>query len=292
MNKKIIKIDNGKPEHIGFFPIIRSLPNPHTTMVGHFTFLDQMPLKVYPTPEFRDGVIKMGDTSHPHRGIATLTYLFKGNVEHFDSAGHHGIVGEGGMQWMNSGNGIVHNETINFDEQQPEVILNGLQFWINLPAKIKAQAPKYMAVQKDDIPEITLENDIGILRIAVDKYQDTESKVPTYSSIFLYHINLNPNKTFNMEVVKGEESAVVVISGSATVNGENIDATQMAMFDTNQGEVSITNNTDKNIDLVFFGGEKYTESVVMGGPFIMNTQEEMQTANQDYHAGRYGKIDK
>ena len=275
MNRKISMISKGQPEHIGFFPIVRSLPSSEMTMVGHFTFLDQMPLKTYPTQEFKDGVAKMGDTSHPHRGIATFTYLLKGGVEHFDSAGHHGIVGEGGIQWMKAGNGIVHEEVIVVDDDKPTVSLNGLQFWINLPAKNKAENPDYMAVQNEDIPEITLPDGVGSVRVLIGEYAGETSPIPTYSELFNYHIKINAGQTFTTQVDEGHEAALVLAKGSALVNGEPVALSELLAF-KNEGEtIVIENNSDEAIDVLLFGGEPYTESVVMSGPFIMNSAERM-----------------
>ncbi len=290
MNKSIATAYKGEPEFIGFFPIVRSLPNKHVRMIGHFSFLDQVPLKSYPIKEFRENVNKMGDTSHPHRGIATLTYLFKGGVEHFDSAGHHGIVSEGGMQWMKAGNGIIHDEVIVTDDKVSQITLNGLQFWINLPAKNKAEKPDYMAIQSNEIPEVALENSVGILRVLVGQYSNAISKIPTYSDMFAYHIKINANHVFSIRIEEEKETALVVTNGTALINDERTQLSEMIIFDTSGETININNNTEKSIDIVLFGGEKYTESIAMGGPFIMNTTQEIIKANQDYTSGKYGKI--
>ncbi len=232
----------------------------------------------------------MGDTSHPHRGIATLTYLFKGGVEHFDSAGHHGIVSEGGMQWMKAGNGIIHDEVIVTDDKVSQITLNGLQFWINLPAKNKAEKPDYMAIQSNEIPEVALENSVGILRVLVGQYSNAISKIPTYSDMFAYHIKINANHVFSIRIEEEKETALVVTNGTALINDERTQLSEMIIFDTSGETININNNTEKSIDIVLFGGEKYTESIAMGGPFIMNTTQEIIKANQDYTSGKYGKI--
>ena len=296
MNRQITMVAKGRPEVIGFFPIINTLPNRQMSMVGHFTFLDQMPLKTYPTQEFKEGVLKMGDGSHPHRGIATFTYLLKGNVEHFDSAGHNGIVGEGGIQWMNAGNGVVHEEVIHFDDDAPEVVLNGMQFWINLPAKNKAEKPSYMAVQSDEIPEVTLADDrtenIGTLRVLIGAYGNAVSPIPTYSELFNYHIKINAGQTFSTQIDKDHEVALVVSKGSARVNGEKVALSEIASFDQSGDGIVISNDSDETIEVLLFGGEPYTESVVAGGPFIMNSSAGMEEAYRDYSAGKYGTIDR
>lgn len=292
MNKEIAMVYKGTPEYIGFFPIVRSLPSAHKSMVGHFTFLDQMPLKTYPTQEFKDGVEKMGDTSHPHRGIATFTYLLKGGIEHYDSAGNNGIVGEGGIQWMKAGNGIVHEEVIVIDDDKPTITLNGMQFWINLPAQNKAESPDYMAVQSTDIPELQLPDNIGSVRVLVGEYKGVVSPIPTYSELFNYHISINAGQKFTIKVDKNHEVALVVAKGSAVVNGEPVALSELLIFNNEGNTITIENSSHESIDILLFGGEPYTESVVMGGPFIMNSTEGMEQAHRDYHAGKYGTIDR
>ena len=292
MNKEISMIHKGKQEFIGFHPIVRSLPNKQIRMVGHFTFLDQISLKTYPTQKFKDSVVKMGDTSHPHRGIATFTYILKGSVEHFDSAGHHGIVGEGGIQWMKSGNGIVHEEAFVIDDDKPTVAVNGMQFWINLPAKNKAESPDYMAIQSEEIPELELPNGVGAVRVLIGEYNGVASSIPAYSAIFNYHIRINPGQTYKTLIDKDNEVALVVANGSAIVNGESVVLSEMLAF-KNEGEnIIVENSTDSSIDILLFGGEPYTESVVMSGPFIMNSSEGIEEAYRDYSSGKYGEINK
>lgn len=170
-------------------------------------------MKIYPTQEFKDGVARMGDTSHPHRGIATFTYLLRGGVEHFDSAENHGIVREGGIQWMKSGNGIIHKEVIVVDDDRPEASLNGLQFWINLPAKNKAEPPEYMSIQNEDVPEIELPENRGRLGVLIGAYENAVSKIPTYSDLFNFHVIINPNKSCSFDIKEGNEAALVVVKG-------------------------------------------------------------------------------
>jgi redox-sensitive bicupin YhaK (pirin superfamily) len=138
MKKKISFTTQGHRADIGEYKINRILPNSHADAVGPFVFLDHlMPAKHSPNEPIK---VVNGSGAHPHRGIATLTYILNGEADHFDSAGHHAKVNSGGVQWMKAGNGIIHDEAVNVDSQANDLLTHALQFWINLPSKQKAES--------------------------------------------------------------------------------------------------------------------------------------------------------
>lgn len=290
MNRTIGSINPGNTESVGFLSVVRSLPNSITTMVGHFVFLDQVPLKHYTAEEFKAGMKSYGITAHPHRGIATMSYVLQGPIEHYDSAGHRGRVDRGGLQWMKAGTGIVHEEVIVVEEQQTHVSLNGLQFWINLPAKQKAEAPDYMAVQSEDVPVISLNNGNSSIRVLIGELEGRVSLVPRYAELFLYHLILEEGVSYQFDSHPEHELAATVINGKATVNGETLQSSELMLFDKKGSTVSITGNSKLPTDIFLFGGDPYLEPVAIQGPFVMNTDTELQQAFSDYQQGNYGKI--
>jgi redox-sensitive bicupin YhaK (pirin superfamily) len=285
MKKKISFSTQGQRADIGDITIYRMLPNRYADAVGPFVFLDHMgPL--IPTRE-----MKTGTGAHPHRGIATLTYILNGEGEHYDSAGNHAVVRSGGVQWMKAGNGITHDETANPDSQTSNPYIHGFQFWINLPAKIKAEAPEYLSVQASEVPKQMLNDNKGWLKVIVGEYETLKSKIPNYSKQFLYHIYLEAGKQFSLDTEIGFEYAAflsdqdVVINDTAFHKGDFID------FDREGGTIEINNPASGGtIAILLFGGEKYTEPIVAQGPFVMNTQSEIAQAYHDFHAGKYGEI--
>src|SRR5215510_3701444 len=164
MKKKISFTAQGNRADIGEYKINRILPNRYVDAVGPFVFLDHL----MPAKHSSDEPIKIvnGSGAHPHRGIATLTYIINGEADHFDSAGHHAKVQSGGVQWMKAGNGIIHDEAVNVDSQANEV-----------PKKI-------------------LNDDAGYLKIIAGEYETLVSKIPSYSKQFLYHLHLNGGRHF------------------------------------------------------------------------------------------------
>ena len=284
MKKKIILTNTASSSSVGGAPISRFLPNRSTPAVGPFILLDQAgPLKINSS--------EAGGTGpHPHRGIATLTYAISGEIEHFDSLGNNAVVSSGGVQWMNSGNGIVHNERSKASGNNIQKSIYAFQFWINLPSKIKAEKPAYLPVQANEVPEKLLPADAGIIRVIAGEYEDLKSKIPSYTAQFLYHIKIKKGKKVSLNFLENFEVAAVLPTDSAILNSQNFKAGEMIIFDKEAGEIKIENSSDIVLDVLLFGGEEYLEPVVSQGPFVMNSEEEIALAYQDYQAGKYGEI--
>ena len=289
MKKKIRFTSRGHRADIGEYKINRILPNRYTDAVGPFVFLDHlMPAKHSPDEPIK---VVNGSGAHPHRGIATLTYILNGEADHFDSAGHHAKVRSGGVQWMKAGNGIIHDEAVNVDTQANDLLTHALQFWINLPSKQKAEAPGYFPVQASEVPRKMLNDDAGWLKVVVGEYEDLISKIPSFTKQFLYHIHLEGGKQFSLETENGFEYAAFLPMNNAVINDIELNKGKFIEFDRHEGTILIRNNSENGTDIILFGGEPYREPIVAHGPFVMNTQEEIAQAYTDFHAGRYGLID-
>ena len=274
----------GQRADIGDLTINRILPNRYANAVGPFVFLDHI------VPKLQPSVMDSGTGAHPHRGIATLSYIIDGEDEHFDSAGNYAKVHSGGLQWMKAGNGIVHDETLNVDSREGTNRTHAFQFWINLPAKNKAEKPEYLAIHADEVPQKGLPNNVGNIKVIVGDYEDLHSVIPNYSKQFLYHIRLEPEKDFTVLIDKGIEVAAFLPTKNAVVNDTGFRAGEFVEFDRNAGEITIENKIQGPIDVILFGGEPYTEPIVAEGPFVMNSRAEIAEAYRDFYAGKYGKI--
>lgn len=283
MKKQVSFSTKGSRADLGPLTINRMLPNRYAQQVGPFVFLD------YVAPTIKEKINKNGMGAHPHRGIATLTYILQGEVEHFDSAGNTGKIYSGGMQWMKAGNGIIHDENFNYDSQTDSKYVHGFQFWINLPAKNKAEKPEHLPIQAKDVPQKALPDDSGFIKVIVGNYDELSSKIPNYSEQFLYHIQLEAGKSFSMKIENKIEVAAFLLQ-NAILNDTEYQQGEFIEFDREMGEVELKNTSEKAIDILLFGGETYTEPVVAEGPFVMNTQAEIADAYRDFYAGKYGKI--
>jgi len=287
MQKQISFSSQGQRADIGHHKIYRILPNRYADAVGPFVFLDYIP----PSKQVKDETSqKSGTGAHPHRGIATLTYLLNGEAEHFDSRGHHAKVSSGGAQWMKAGNGIIHDENVNPDSNTQDGLIHGFQFWINLPSNIKAENPQYIPLQAGDIPKKELSDNRGWLKLIVGEYYTLKSNIPNYTKQFLYHLRLEPGKQFSLETEKGMEYAAFLPSNKALINGTRFEENEFIEFDREAGSLEISNEGTEPIDVMLFGGENYSKPIVAKGPFVMNSELEIAEAYRDYYAGKYGEI--
>ena len=287
MKKKISFSTHGQRADIGNITIYRMLPNRYADAVGPFVFLDHFGPTRHAVDE---SVQKNGNGAHPHRGIATLTYVLNGEEEHFDSKGNYGKINSGGVQWMKAGAGIVHDGNLNVDPQTNDRLTHGFQFWINLPAKNKTESPQHLAIQANEVPQKMLDDGKGWIKVIVGEYEGLASKIPNYSKQFLYHIHLEAWKQFSIVTESGLEYAALLPLQNVVINDTEFEKGEFVEFDRSEGTIEINNNSEAAIDIILFGGEKYTEPIVAEGPFVMNSQEEIAQAYRDFHNGKYGRI--
>lgn len=270
-----------KADQVGNLTVNRVMPQQKITPVGYWVFLDHFDQSIsadsLPKPD--------GTFAHPHRGIATLTYLIEGEITHLDSRNHQGHVGSGGVQWMKSGNGIIHDEWA----QPVHNRLVGAQFWLNLSAKEKGERPSYRAIQNEELPKRRIKSGKGYLKIVVGSYEGVASPIMTENRQLLLHLHLVPGDTININLVANDQYAAYVASGAVDVSGESLQANQQGYFFDNLNSAEIT--AKETTDLFLYGGERYVEPIISGGPFIMNSQNEMVVAYKDYQQGKYGNID-
>jgi len=287
MNKKVSFTTQGHRADIGEYKINRILPNRYVESVGPFVFLDHaLPTKHSPYEPLKEH----GKGAHPHRGIATLTYILNGEADHLDSRGNQATVRSGGAQWMKAGNGIIHDEVLNVDSKTHDLLTHALQFWINLPAKNKAELPQYLPIQANEVPQKILSDNAGWLRVIAGGYEDLASKIPAYSKQLLYHIHLNGGKQFSLTTESGLEYAAFLLLNNAVIDDTEYKQGEFLFFEKSPGTIEINNTAESPIDIILFGGEPYAEPIIAQGPFVMNTQHEISKAYNDYYEGKYGEV--
>src|SRR5205085_5479614 len=231
--KKISFSTQGYRADIGKISIHRMLPNRYADAVGPFVFLDHIGPTIHAANE---PIQKNGNGAHPHRGIATLTYLLNGEEEHFDSKGNYGKINSGGIQWMKAGNGIIHDGNFHVDPQTNELLTHGFQFWINLPSKNKAEAPQHLAIQANEVPQHNLSDNRGWIKVIVGAYENMTSKIPTYTKQFLYHIHLETGKQFSLTSENGLEYALLSLH-DAVINDTRFEKANFIEFDRHEGTI-------------------------------------------------------
>jgi len=223
---------------------------------------------------------------HPHRGMETVTFILEGDIAHLDSDGHKSVITAGGVQWMAAGRGLLHSEVSSEPFKKEGGDLEILQLWVNLPAKLKMTEPKYIGLQKDDIPHIN-ENDGNVtIDLIAGSREGTSGAFDTLTDLFLSTIRFKSTGTLSFSIPTDHNIFCYVIRGEFTINDSSVEALHLVEFNNDDESVTIESNTD---GIILFGhAEPFNEPVVAGGPFVMNSREEIQQAYQDFYDGKFG----
>ncbi len=213
-----------------------------------------------------------GFPMHPHRGIETISYLYKGKMVHKDTLGNEDAITSGEVQWMNSGSGIEHEERI------PEADrLLGVQLWLNLPKSDKMSQPSYHRVTNDEIKEIDIDG--GKLRLLAGKYKDKTGHMGEHLPFNYYDIHLDKGKTFEMTMAMDESIMLFTLVGEIEVAGEKV-AEKTAVKLSEGDSLKITSLSD-GAQILYMSSKKLAEPVAWAGPIVMNTPREIQEAYID-----------
>jgi len=241
---------------------------------------------------------------HPHRGIETITYVLRGEVEHGDSMGNKGVISSGDVQWMTAGSGIIHQEMPKGD---PEGFMEGFQLWANLPASHKMMGPRYRDVKSDQVPEVTLDSGTKI-KIICGKVNGQSGPVrdividPEYLDI-----TVPPETEFSHPTKRGHNVFAYVIGGKGyfcrektpfayEVEGANyfdmqrdplIGNETLVLFE--EGDEIVVSTAKEPIRFILISGKPIGEPVAWYGPIVMNTQEELEIAFEEYQNGTFMK---
>lgn len=219
-----------------------------------------------------------GFPMHPHRGIETITYVYRGQITHRDSLGNEDTIAEGEVQWMTAGSGILHEEKLPAAKR-----LLGVQLWLNMPAKNKMAAPAYISIKNSEIEEIRLDN--GKLRLLAGKYNDRQGFRSKYLPLDFYDIHLDPGGLASINTENESSVMIFTLSGDVYIGGEHV-REKTAVKLTSGDHVEIR-STDKNAQILFISSLSLGEPVAWGGPIVMNTEEELNKAFEDLKAGTF-----
>ncbi|CDF93134.1 MULTISPECIES: pirin family protein [unclassified Pseudomonas] len=253
--------------------------------ISPFLLLDHAaPSEFTPTTERR------GVDQHPHRGFETVTIVYQGELEHRDSTGSGGKIGPGDVQWMTAASGIIHEEFHSEAFARQGGFMEMVQLWVNLPAKDKMAPAGYQTLLKNDIPNIELKDDAGRLRLIAGTFEGQQGPAKTFTPIDVWDIRLNGGKSLTLDLHEGRNTALVVLHGTVQANGrERIEAGQLALFDRAGDQMTLHANNDAVVLLL--SGEPIDEPIVGHGPFVMNSEQEIHQAFNDFHSGRFGQMD-
>jgi redox-sensitive bicupin YhaK (pirin superfamily) len=227
---------------------------------------------------------------HPHRGFETVTIAYQGKVSHHDSGGNSGTIGEGEVQWMTAASGVLHKEYHEKEFAAQGGLFQMVQLWVNLPAANKMDPPSYQALTRDQITEVNLPGDAGVVKIIAGTFQGNQGPAKTHTRVDLFNLYLNANKTTELNFPQHDHSAMVVIKGCVKVNGNEIlKGNDLGVF-SDSGENIYIEALEESIVLML-NGEPIMEPIAAYGPFVMNTREEIIQAYQDFQMGKFGQLE-
>jgi redox-sensitive bicupin YhaK (pirin superfamily) len=226
---------------------------------------------------------------HPHRGFETVTIAYHGRIAHHDSYGNSGVIGEGDVQWMTAASGLLHKEYHEKEFSKQGGLFQMVQLWVNLPAKDKMSAPKYQEITNGQMGRYLLEDNKGFVEIIAGTFNGVKGPASTFTPMHVYNARLKNDAQLELDFPANYNTGLLVIEGSATINGEAVSADHFVLFQNDGEKINIT--TGEDAVLLALSGAPINEPIAQYGPFLMNKWEEVEQAIEDVSAGKFGTLE-
>lgn len=224
-----------------------------------------------------------GFPDHPHRGFETITYMLAGRMRHRDSAGHEGLLGDGGVQWMTAGRGVIHSEL----PEQQDGRMEGFQLWLNLPAKDKLREPWYRDIPSAEIPEVVTADGVTVRVIAGESHGVAGAVQRAHTEPLYLDIHLPAGARFAQPLAAGHNAFVYVYRGALAIGETAVPAQRMAILANTPGSDGVVVEAGgEPTRALLIAGRPLNEPIAQYGPFVMNSNEEIFQAVEDFRAGR------
>jgi redox-sensitive bicupin YhaK (pirin superfamily) len=279
--RRVLRIVPPRATRVGeVFRVRRTVPGAGVDQVDPFVLLDHFDFTL--APGERGGL-----APHPHRGQETVTVLLEGAIEHGDSLGNRGVIEGGGVQWMTAASGIVHEENPADILREKGGRVQGVQLWVNLPRAAKSAPPGYQDRVAAQIPAA---EDAGVqVRVIAGAVGEVRSPLITQSPLALLDVAIPPGGRADLPLPAGWTAFVHVLSGDIDVGGTAIGEATLGQLDTS-GDAVVLTAGPRGARVLVGGGQPIAEPIARGGPFVMNTEDEIGAAYADYRAGRMGRV--
>ncbi len=250
-----------------------------------FYLLDYNSKYVFPPSEQPRGV-----DVHPHRGFETVTIAYHGKIAHHDSTGNHGVIGQGEVQWMTAASGVLHKEYHEAGFSKTGGTFQMVQLWVNLPARYKMNPPGYQAITQAQMGRFSLPENGGEVELIAGELNGVKGPASTFSPVRLFNLKLKKGKTFTFSLPENFNTGILVVEGSALFNTtQQASADHFVLFKNDGEEITVTAEEDSV--LLVMSGEPLNEPIVAYGPFLMNTQQEIIDAINDFNRGKFGVLE-
>ncbi|WP_034256801.1 pirin family protein [Adhaeribacter aquaticus] len=223
---------------------------------------------------------------HPHRGFETVTFILQGDIMHQDSGGYKSTIQAGGIQWMTAGSGLIHSEVSSEEFKANGGPLEILQLWLNLPGHLKMTEPKYTGLQADEIPLVSLDEDKVTVHLVSGSWGENKAPIQSLTDVQLSWIDFKEGGQLATSAPAENTLFLYVVKGKIKVNGYEAEELHLVEFYPRGEEIEIQASADS---IILFGHAKpYGEKIVAYGPFVMNSEDEIQQAYQDFQEGKFG----
>lgn len=264
----------------------RALPTASVSMnqLDPFIFLNH-----HGWQQYKPGNFGLPFGPHPHRGFETVTFILAGDLMHQDSSGASSIIKAGGVQWMTAGSGLIHAEISSETFKKEGGPLEILQLWVNLPSKYKMIEPAYTGLQREEIPVVQWDEGKVEASVIAGKWNDVSGPIKPLTDIHLAIVRFKQDGKHTFEVDPGKTVFLYVLKGELLINGEKTGMHHLVEFNAEGKMIEI--KALNNAIILFGHATPFHEPFVAMGPFVMNTQEEITQAYEDYNQGKFGDDD-
>jgi redox-sensitive bicupin YhaK (pirin superfamily) len=278
--KPVVNLHPAYRDDIGDLMTRRPIPGPGLDHLGAFLFLNHHGPQTY-----APGNEGLPFGPHPHRGFETVTFILDGMLAHRDSAGHESIINAGGVQWMTAGSGLVHSEVSPESFREAGGPLELLQLWVNLPARLKMTAPRYIGRQQSEIPALPADQGRVTLNLIAGEWEGHHGPIVSMTGVFMSTLVIEAGGTITFDGLRDRDVFLYVVRGEPCVNGTAVP--QFNLVELGEGDgLEIRANSPAFV--VLGHADPIDEPVVARGPFVMNSLDEIQQAYADFRAGRLG----
>ncbi len=226
---------------------------------------------------------------HPHRGFETVTIAYHGRIAHHDSAGNSGVIGEGDVQWMTAGEGVLHKEYHEKEFSRTGGVFQMVQLWVNLPRKFKMTKPKYQAIENSDMKRYMLDDKESYIEIIAGEYGGLKGSAFTFTPMNMFNAHLKENATAEFSFTRSYSTGMLVIEGQVGIGGTTVRENSFIFF-RRDGEKTVL-RAEKDSVVLILSGEPINEPVASHGPFVMNTRDEIKQAYEDFYSGKFGYLE-
>ncbi|WP_051360130.1 pirin family protein [Adhaeribacter aquaticus] len=283
--RRIFQVIDGVEKKVGDgFEVISPMPGSRIRQLSPFLLIDHTgPMAVHPTDK------PLGADPHPHRGFETVTIVYQGYLAHRDTAGYSGKIGPGDVQWMTAGSGLLHEERHEKEFSKQGGILELVQLWVNVPKKDKMALPRYQELPANTIPVIETGEGKGKIRVIAGKYEDQLGPAETFSAITMLDVEQAQGSELKLHLPAHYNVGIYVVKGALNLNGNREAKTkQWVVFGWDFPDIVLKFTEDTK--LLVLSGEPIEESLATYGPFVMNTNQELIQAIEDFESGRMGSF--